>query len=53
MMADAFATYCMVVGLEEAQEFISSRPDLEACLIYDQDGAFMTWCSEGFILEDL
>ena len=53
MMADAFATYCMVVGLEEAQEFISSRPDLEACLIYDQDGAFMTWCSEGFILEEL
>lgn len=53
MTADAYATYCMVVGLEEAKEFISSRPDLEGCLIYDDDGLFKTWCSDGFVLEDV
>ena len=52
-LADAFATYCMVIGLDASKEFISSRPDLEACLIYDDNGAFCTWTSEGFILESL
>ena len=51
-LADAYATYCMVAGLEASQEFIQSRPDLEGCLVYDQDGVFQTWCSDGFILED-
>ena len=49
--ADAYATYCMVIGLDAAKAFIESRPDLEACLIYDSDGAFATWCSSGFSLE--
>ena len=53
MLADAYATYCMVVGLEEAQAFLASRPDLEGCLIYDEDGVFRSWCSEGFVLEKL
>lgn len=47
MLADAFATYCMVIGLEEAKAFIESRDDLEGCLVYDNDGEFLTWCSEG------
>ena len=51
LLADAYATYCMVVGLDEAQKFLSSRPDLEGCLIYDEEGVFRTWCSEGFVLE--
>lgn len=51
MTADAYATYCMVIGLDAAKAFIESRPDLEACLIYDSDGAFATWCSSGFSLE--
>ena len=51
LIADAYATYCMVVGLEASKEFLSSRPDLEGCLIYDDGGAFTTWCSEGFVLE--
>ena len=49
-LADAYATYCMVIGLEEAKEFISSSPELEACLIYDEDGEMKSWCSDGFIL---
>jgi thiamine biosynthesis lipoprotein len=49
-LADAFATYCMVVGLETSVELISSIPELEACLIYDKDGELVTWCSDGFVL---
>ena len=46
-LADAYATYCMVIGLDEAKAFIESREDLEGCLVYDLDGEFVTWCSEG------
>ena len=53
LTADAYATYCMVVGLEEAKVFIDEHPELEACLIYDQDGSFKTWCSAGFVLTTL
>ena len=49
--ADAYATYCMVVGLEAAMEFLASREDLEGCLVYDENGEFCTWTSSGFILE--
>lgn len=45
-LADAIATYCMVIGLEQAKDFIESRDDLEAYLI-SGDGM---WCSSGFIL---
>ncbi len=51
MTADAYATYCMVIGLEESKAFLASRPDLEGCLIYDDNGTFATWCSGGFVLE--
>ena len=44
--ADAYATYCMVIGTEKAQEFILSRPDLEACLISEE-----IWTSPGFKLQ--
>ena len=47
-LADAYATYCMVIGLEESKAFIQGRPDLEAYLVYDQDGTLQTWSSDGF-----
>ena len=53
MTADAYATYCMVVGLDASKRFLSENPDLEGCLIYDEDGTFKSWCSEGFVLEEL
>ena len=53
LLADAYATYCMVVGLDEAKKFLESRSDLEGCLIYDDNGAFRSWCSEGFVLEEV
>ena len=51
--ADALATYCMVIGLEESKAFISSRPDLEACLVYEEDGLLRTWTSSGLVFEPL
>ena len=53
LTADAYATYCMVVGLEESIRLLESRPDLEGCLIYDEEGIFKTWCSEDFVLEEI
>lgn len=51
--ADALATYCMVIGLEESKKFILSRPDLEGCLVYDEDGVLKTWTSDGLKFESL
>ena len=48
--ADAYATYCMVIGFEAARDFINSREDLEGCLIYDDNGTMTTWTSQGIIL---
>jgi thiamine biosynthesis lipoprotein len=52
MTADAYATYCMVIGLEESKSFFAGRTDMEACLIYDEGGEFKTWCTPGFHLEE-
>ena len=51
--ADAYATYCMVVGLEESKKLLTENEQLEGCLIYDDNGTFATWCSEGFTLKSL
>ena len=51
-LADAYATYCMVIGLEASRKFLESRCDLEGCLIYDDNGVFSTWTSSGFTLEE-
>ena len=47
MIADAYATYCMVIGFDQAKAFIESREDLEGCLVYDDGGEFATWYSAG------
>ena len=51
-LADAYATYCMVLGLEESQDFILSQPEVEGCLIYDNSGNFQIWTSPGFQLAE-
>lgn len=50
--ADAYATYCMVIGLEKAKEFITGRqPELAGYLIYsDADGQMHEWASDNFRL---
>ncbi|MBR5385500.1 MAG: FAD:protein FMN transferase [Bacteroidales bacterium] len=46
--ADAVATWCMVVGLDEARALIRRRQDMEAYLIYDDEGTMKEWISPGF-----
>ncbi|MBR5177141.1 MAG: FAD:protein FMN transferase [Bacteroidales bacterium] len=48
--ADAYATYCMVIGLDAAKEFIDSKDDVEGYLIYDDEGIMTEWASSGFKL---
>lgn len=49
--ADAYATYCMVIGYEDAKRFIESRADLEGYLIRaTPDGGMAEWASPGFRL---
>ena len=51
--ADAVATWCMVVGLEEAKDLILSRKALEGYLIYSApDGSMQEWASPGFALKE-
>ena len=43
-LADALATYCMVVGPEEASRFLEQHQDVEGCLISSDS----LWCTENF-----
>lgn len=52
MLADAYATYFMVVGLEESKKFLESRTDMEVCLIYDEEGEFKVWHTPGFLMQE-
>ena len=49
-LADAYATYCMVIGLDEAKVFIESHDDLEGYLVYEEGGNMSEWASSGFNL---
>ena len=49
-LADAYATYCMVIGLDEAKRFIESMDELEGFLVYDEGGSMSEWVSSGFNL---
>ncbi len=49
MTADAFATACLVMGLEKSIDLMSQRAELEGFFIYsDENGAFETYATEGF-----
>lgn len=48
-LADAWATACMVLGLERAQELVSANDNLEAYFVYsDLYGNWQTWQTPGF-----
>ncbi|MFP8489929.1 FAD:protein FMN transferase [Gracilimonas sp. Q87] len=49
MDADAYATVCMVKGLEECREFLNAKDELEGYLIYDDGSSnWGTYVTEGF-----
>lgn len=41
--ADAYATWLMVVGTDKARAILSDRPDLDALLVYEQDGQMLSF----------
>jgi thiamine biosynthesis lipoprotein len=46
--ADAWATVCMVSGLEKSIELMENRPELEAFLVYsDRQGNYRTYITKG------
>jgi len=48
MTADAYATVCMVGGLEKSKEILAQHPELEAYLIYgDDSGIYQLYVTEG------
>lgn len=48
-MADGYATAFMVMGMKQAQKFLSEHPQLEAFFIYaDEEGEFKTWHTPNF-----
>lgn len=49
MDADAYATVCMVRGVEGCKDFLNSKDNLEGYLVYDVDpGNWTTFTTEGF-----
>lgn len=51
--ADALATWCMVIGLEEAQQLLLGLEGVEGYLIYTaEDGSMTEWATPGFTLTE-
>jgi thiamine biosynthesis lipoprotein len=49
IIADAFATAFMVMGLEKSYNFVKNNPELEAFFIYaDENGDFQVKATDGF-----
>jgi thiamine biosynthesis lipoprotein len=49
MDADAYATACMVMGLEECKAFLEKKSDLEGYLVFtDDNGDWATYVTAGF-----
>jgi thiamine biosynthesis lipoprotein len=50
MSADAYATACMVMGLDTCFQFLISHQELEGYLIYsDENGTLQTKLTDGFV----
>ncbi|MCR4604328.1 MAG: FAD:protein FMN transferase [Prevotella sp.] len=54
VMADAYATAFMVLGLEKSKQLLMRHPEMKAYLIYtDEQGELAVWHSDGLIIEDV
>lgn len=51
MTADGLATYFMVVGLDEAKEFLAAHKEIDAYLIYSDSGMFKEYSTPGVQLK--
>lgn len=52
LKADAMATLCMILTLEEASQMILDDPDLEGLIVSNEKGDLQIWKSPGFELFD-
>lgn len=52
VLADGLATACMVLGLEESKRLIEALEQVEAFLVYEQQGVLKSWHSKKFMPED-
>ncbi|MCC5932401.1 MAG: FAD:protein FMN transferase [Cyclobacteriaceae bacterium] len=48
LQADALATICMILSLEESMALIQNLPGVEAFFVYSESGEFATWKTPGF-----
>jgi thiamine biosynthesis lipoprotein len=49
MTADAYATACMVMGLEKSRNLLKNHPELQGLLIFnDEKGQFRIWKTDKF-----
>lgn len=48
LQADALATVCMILTLDESIKLISENQELEGFIVYNDQGNFKTWKSPGF-----
>lgn len=52
-MADAYATYLMVIGLEKGKEFISQAEDMDALMVYGENEDLKIYATEGITQKQL
>lgn len=45
--ADAFATACMVLGVQKGKELIAKHPEIEVYFIYNENGEYREFYTEG------
>jgi thiamine biosynthesis lipoprotein len=49
MLADAYATAFMVMGVKKSKQFLKTHPEIEIYLTYtNKDGEWNTFISSGF-----
>ena len=46
-IADAYATYLMVIGLEKGKEFLSAKEDMDALLVYGEQDNLKVYSTPG------
>lgn len=51
-IADAYATYLMVIGMQEAQKFLEQNPEFDAILVYGEQEEMKVFSTKGVKLAE-
>ena len=49
MMADAYATAFMVMGVDSVKSFLEVHPEIDAFLVFGDNQTWNSWSSQGFV----